>query len=233
MLLELILATIVTSGSAAEQEPGVDAEAAGPIAVRARFLEEVRACGVTPAFEPDLRMETSSAIITYRWEPRAVLIARWDELPEAFQGLVAQWAASAAPTETPREFFGNTFQDTGVAHEMGHWLQHQAGRHLTLSRWDAEVEANRIGIAFAELRDGPEATARRAERFGWLLQMPYAAPEGVDIEENFNTNYPALANDPVAYGWYQGAIIRAALDERTQGDFCDLVRLNAPPPTAE
>lgn len=229
MWLTLVLAGLLTAGGPIARNSEPDVEARGPLAVKMRFLAEVRACGVTPAFEPDLRMETTPVIITYRSAPRSVLVARWGELPESFHGMIAQWAASTAPEETPQTFFQNGFQDIGVAHELGHWLQHQSGRSHGLSEWDSEVEANRIGIAFARLRDGPEVTAHRMERFGWLLTLPYQPPQGRDLVDYFNTEYATLTRDPVAYGWFQGSIIKSALDLGREEGFCDLVRLNAPP----
>lgn len=228
MWLHLFLAGLLAAGVPLVQNSANDAEAQGPLAVKARFLEEVRACGVTPAYEPDLRMETTPQIIAYRWGQRAVLVSRWNELPAPVRGFMTNWGANGAPDETPQVFFATTFQDIGVAHELGHWLQHQSGRHEALSKWDLELEANRIGIAFAERRDGHEAIERRLERFGWLMTLPYKPPEGRDPVEYFNTAYDALSRDPVGYGWYQAALARAAWEDHGENDFCDLVRLNAP-----
>ena len=232
MWLQLFLTGLLAASATADSLQD-DAEARGPLAVRTEFLDAVRACGVIPAYEPDLRMQTTSQIIAYHGDPRAVLVSRWSELPDPVQGLMATWAANTAPDETPQAFFQTMFQDMGVAHELGHWLQNQSGRYQTLSRWDTELEANRIGIAFAERRDGHASVARRIERFGWLMTVPYAPPADRDRIDYFNTDYAALSRDPVGYGWYQAALARAAWEDHGEDDFCDLVRLNAPPaPTA-
>lgn len=230
MWLHFVLTSLLTAGGGpVVRDAEADAEAQAPLVVEAQFLDAVQACGVTPAFKPDLRLETTPQIIAYRSGPRAVLVSRWSELPAPVRGFMTTWAANAAPDETPQVFFQSTFQDIGTAHELGHWLQHQSGRSLTLSRWDAEVEANRIGIAFAERRDGHDLTARRLERFDWLMALPYAPPEGRDRVEYFNSDYAALSRDPVGYGWYQAALVRVAWEDHAEGDFCDLVHLNAPP----
>ena len=53
-------------------------------------------------------------------------------------------------------------------------------------------------------------------------------PQGEDPHAYFEANYEKLSNDPAAYGWYQGAFMRAAWAEKDKADFCALV--NPPKP---
>ncbi len=97
-------------------------------------------------------------------------------------------------------------------------------------RWESEVEANRIAIAFWSL-DPAEAAQlpARIENFAVFLEaLPDPVPPGVSPRDYFNANYERLGDDAQAYGWYQGAFMRTAWNERAQTDFCSLVRLNAP-----
>ena len=57
------------------------------------------------------------------------------------------WAAEMGLV-SGRVLFETVFQRLGVAHEMGHWQQHLSRRFLSLDKWDTELEANRIAIAF-------------------------------------------------------------------------------------
>ena len=54
--------------------------------------------------------------------------------------------------------------------------------------------------------------------------LPDPVPAGQDPRAYFEANYEALGADPMAYGWYQGAFMRAAWADHGSAGFCDLVK---------
>lgn len=197
-------------------------------AVTGRFIARVRACGVTPAFLPTVAIESGVSLISYDYDRRTMIVSRWAELPEPVQGFMAAWAAQGTMSLAAEQHFGEVFNDLLVAHELGHWLAHLSGGwRFGADLWAGEVEANRIAIAFL-LVEGDEATAeRRIANFTTFLgSLPSPVPDGTSPAAHFNQNYQALGQDPAAYGWYQGAFMRTAWEERGATDFCQLVRRN-------
>lgn len=199
-------------------------------ALRDRFMAAVRACGITPPFDPSIIVDSHPSIIAYSFEARTAHLSRWAELPAPLQAMLEAWGADGPLGLSGEQQFADIFNSLLVPHELGHYLQHVSGRYRTLDLWEGEVEANRIAIAFWSL--DPAEAARlpdRIENFaGFLGKIPSPVPEGSQPRDYFNANYEALGQDAEAYGWYQGAFMRTAWEERDQTDFCDLVTLNAP-----
>jgi hypothetical protein len=210
------------------------AQAADPVqargdAIRDRFVAAVRECGVEPTFIPEVAIRTAPSLATYSSTDRTLYLSRFEELPPPIQGTMTAWAADGVLDLDAQGQFAEIFNTLVVPHELGHALQFMWGRHPTLDRWESETEANRIAIAYWRL--DPAEAERLPERIEnvtrFLGRLPSPVPEGRSARDHFNSDYWALVADPQAYGWYQGALMQTAWDQRDQSSFCDLVRINA------
>lgn len=212
------------------QERGADAVESQALDIRDRFVAAIESCGVKPAFGPGIVIRTHPGIVAYFKQDRSAHLSRWADLPPPVQRMVEAWAASGTAGLSGEAHFVQVFNGLLLPHELGHYLQHMSGRLDTLPRWESEIEANRIAIAFWSLEGtGSASLPERIENFSRFLEsLPRPVPAGVDLRDHFNANYDALGEDAAAYGWYQGTLMRKAWDERGQTDFCSLVRLNAP-----
>lgn len=212
------------------QATGPDAVERQALDIRDRFVKAIEACGIEPAFGPGIVMKTHPGVVAYFKQDRSAHLSRWADLPLPVQGMVEAWAASGTAGLDGEAHFVQVFNGLLLPHELGHYLQHMSGRLDTLPRWESEIEANRIAIAFWSLEGTDSASLpERIENFSRFLEsLPSPVPEGVDLRDHFNANYDTLGEDAAAYGWYQGTLMRRAWDERGQTDFCSLVRLNAP-----
>ena len=219
-----VLAAAQTSPAAAS-----DPLETSVVALATRFEDSYQGCGLEPLFSPRVAVETNPSLVSYDFASRTMRTARYEELPEPIQGLMSAWAEAAGAADGAA-LFGDIFNSLLVPHEMGHWTQHLSRRAITLDRWESEVEANRIALAFWRL--DPEDAARlpaRVEAFtGFLGQIPSPVPEGQEARDFFNANYDSL--DAMQYGWFQGAFMREAWERRDEADFCGLARLNTPAP---
>lgn len=226
LLLAALAVTLLGAASPAIAQPAPDPLQAKVTAIRDRFVEAVKACGVKPAFEPGVEILSTPAVIAYDGDKRRLEIGRFQTLPPPIQGFFAQWAAHDMPGRPPEELFDSLFNGFLVAHELGHWVDDQSDRALKLDHYQAELQANRFAIAFAAL--DPETAPRRAQvvgRFSFLGTLPDPVPAGEDHRAWFNANYAGLpGRDPIAYNWFQGELMRQAWAMRDQADFCALVK---------
>lgn len=229
-ILTIAVMATTFSGPVAGQTDARDAVEHLAVDIRDRFMAEVRRCGVAPTFEPGVVVKTHPLVVAYFQSDRAAHLSRWADMPPPIQGMIEAWAADGSLKLGGEAQFVEIFNSLLLPHELGHYLQDMSGRWGKLDRWESEVEANRIAIAFWSLKPGDAADLpNRIENFsGFLEKLPSPVPEGVQPRDYFNSNYERLGNDAEAYGWYQGAFMRAAWNEREQTDFCTLARLNAP-----
>lgn len=191
--------------------------------IGAQFVAAHSACGIRQEFLPDVKVKTQPSLISYDPGDRTVRVSRFGELPTEIQGLMAGWAEAAGMADG-RALFGDVFNSLLVPHELGHWMQHASGRLAVLQRWESELEANRIAIAYWQLDD---VTARmlpaRIEAFtGFLGRLPDPVPDGQDPKVFFNAKYEKL--DSVQYGWFQGVLMQEAWSMRDASSFCELAK---------
>ena len=195
--------------------------------IRDRFVAAIRACGATPAFIPGVTVATNPGLVSFEASDKSVHLSRWEELPPPTQELVTAWAKQGTMSLGPKEMFGEIFNSLLVAHELGHYLEAMSHRLRTLDYWTSETEANEIAIAFWSIDSGNEAPiAQRVANFDTFLgSLPSPVPQGDDPHAYFEKNYETLSNNAAAYGWYQGAFMRAAWATRHQRSFCDWVNI--------
>ncbi len=223
------LAALLLVGAMPANAQAVDPLQARGDAIRDGFVAAVRECGVEPTFIPRVAIRTAPALATYSSADRTLYLSRFEELPPPIQGTMTAWAADGVLGLDAKGQFAEIFNTLVVPHELGHAVQSMWGRHSTLDRWESETEANRIAIAFWRL--DPAEAERMPQRIEnvtrFLGRLPSPVPEGRTARDHFNSDYSSLLADPQAYGWYQGALMRNAWDQRDQSSFCDLIRLNA------
>lgn len=195
-------------------------------AIIARFDTALRACGVTPPYVPGVVVDSMPSLVSFYTDDRSVHQSRWAEMPAEMQGMMGGWAAAGTLGLTPEGQFAEIFNSLLVPHELGHFVASFDGRLEREDSWTNEVLANRIAIAFwAQDTAGGAPIADRVENFNvFLSKLPSPVPEGENPHAYFESNYQALSNDAAAYGWYQGAFMRAAWAERESAGFCDLVK---------
>lgn len=94
--------------------------------------------------------------------------------------------------------FAEIFNSLLLPHELGHYLQHLSGRSRKVDRWESEVEANRIAIAFWSLAPSDaEQLPKRIENFvGFLGQLPDPVPDGMQPRDYSTPTMNGLATMP-------------------------------------
>lgn len=191
-----------------------------------RFITEMRNCGVEPRYVPAVVVDSAPSIISFYEGDRAVHLTRWADAPSFVQDLVNAWAAAGTLGYTPEQQFAEIFNSLLIPHEMGHFAEIAGGRYDQADFWVGEVNANRIALAFWALDPVErERLPARIENYNaFLAALPNPVPEGEDPHAYFQANYERLSNDPAAYGWYQGAFMRAAWAQKDEADFCTLIR---------
>lgn len=208
--------------------PGaVDSVEQQALAIRDRFIGALRSCGVRPSFIPSVAVHYNPGIVSYTFADRTVHLTPWSELPAPLKGMMAGWAKAGTLGLDPENQFREIFDTFLVAHELGHYLQMMSGRKAQLDRWESEVEANRIAIAFwSRETGGGRSVATRVENITRFLgTFPNPVPEGTTPKDFFNTRYMQISSQPQVYGWFQGAFMRTAWAEHRNNDFCHFARL--------
>ena len=226
----LALASWALIGAQAGDDPAVIRSSH----VLSNFIASARACGLELNDPPTMVVTTDPGIIFYQSRDNTVNVSRWQDMPPPLQGFVTEWSKQGTLGLDAPEMFSEIFNSLLVAHELGHYLQGTAGRltgdHRTLDHWEAETEANEIAIAFwATVPESETSIADRVANFDRFLNaLPSPVPSGEDPHAYFEANYERLSSDPQAYGWYQGAFMRAAWANRAEHDFCGWTKANAP-----
>ena len=205
--------------------------------IRDRFVAAVRHCGIAPPFVPRVVVDTSSTIdVHYSSDDRSIHLTDWANLDANSRGAITAWAAQGTLGLGPEAMYREMFDSFIVPHELGHYLQGFSGRWRVLTHWQAELEANRIAVAFWSLQRGAEgdvaARIRNISRF--TDGLPNPVPAGEDAEAFFNRNYAAFERgeegplNPMNYSWFQARMMTTAHRERHANGFCRLVAINAP-----
>ena len=141
--------------------------------IRDRFVHAARECGATLPFIPKVVVDPSASIdVHYSSDDRSIHFTDWANLDAGSRGAITAWAAKGTFKLTPEAMYREMFNSFIAPHELGHYLQDISKRWEGMSGWNAELEANRIGIAFWSLQPGPEGKVEaRASRtsLGFLM----------------------------------------------------------------
>jgi len=225
VVVSLTASTLAAPASAQGSDPLV----AQTDSIIARFMTEMRNCGVEPAYEPGVVVDSTPSIVSFYDRDRAVHMSRWADTPSFVKELVNGWAAAGTLGYNPEQQFSEIFNSLLVPHELGHFVELSSGGYDQSDFWVGEVNANRIALAFWSIDPADrERLPARIENYNtFLAALPNPVPEGEDPHAYFQANYERLSNDPAAYGWYQGAFMRAAWAQKDEADFCTLIRQEA------
>jgi len=226
------LATVPSRAANARSEPTVLQIGES---IRDRFVAEARKCGAELPFEPHVVVDPNASIdVRYSLDDRTIHFTDWNNLDQNSQGAITAWAAKGTLGLSPEDMYREMFNSFIAPHELGHYLQQISGRWGSLTPWDAELEANRIGMAFWVLQPGDEGNveARVANITRFLDDIPSPVPADQDPISFFNANYGAFSAgkdgplNPMSYSWFQAEMMKTALREREANSFCSLVALN-------
>ena len=227
----LTLTSAANASAEVQIKPDPVADMASPLIQK--FETALKACGIEPGAMPGVVVDSEPSLVSFSHRDRSLHLSRWTEMPAPIQGMVAEWAAQGTLGLSPEDQFGEIFNSLLIPHELGHFVQMLDGRDRTLDNWSAEVDANRVAVAFWSLE--PADAARIAERVAnfndFLAALPSPVPAGEDPHAYFEANYERLGSDPAAYGWYQGAFMRTAWAQRQDATFCQLVKPGAASPS--
>jgi hypothetical protein len=198
--------------------------------VRDRFIAAIEACGVKPTYLPNVIANTPNDGIHYDDGDHAVHISRWSKLDPQVKDAMVGWAKQGKLGLDPERMWGEIFNEFLVAHELGHYLEYMSGTIGNLDNWQAEVDANRIALAFWALdNDAAKKLPTRVENYSaFLLSLPTPVPRGEDSRAYFGNHYEDLTKDLGAYGWYQGQFMNIAWKQPDHRSFCDWVHANQP-----
>ena len=203
--------------------------------IRDRFVAAARDCGATLPFVPAVVVDPTKSIdVHYSYDDRTVHFTEWANLDADSRAAITAWAAKGTFGLSPEGMYREMFDSFIAPHELGHYLQDVAKRWKGMSGWAAELEANRIGIAFWSLQPGPEGKveARVENITRFLDDVPSPVPAGDTAEAFFNRNYAAFSRgeegplNAMNYSWFQAQMFKRALRERGDHPFCKLVALN-------
>lgn len=228
------LIALVVSGGASAPSTAPSVKQIGET-IRDRFIRSARACGATLPFVPAVAVDPTRSIdVHYSFDDRTVHLTDWANLDAESRAAITAWSAKGTFGLPPEGMYREMFNSFIVPHELGHYLQDIAGRWKGMSRWNAELEANRIGIAFWALQRGPEGNVEaRVENITRFLDgVPSPVPAGDTPEAFLNRHYEAFSRgepgplNAMNYSWFQALMFKTALRERRQHPFCKLVALN-------
>ena len=191
-----------------------------------RFYDAVIACGYSPPFKPEIDVSRSPEPVHYDHARRAVVLTSYDLLEPARREAMERFAKAGTLGLSGRDQYVEVFNNLLVAHELGHWIQESIGRSLT--RWEAEFEANRMMVAF--WRDHPAvdpapSTEDRLNNF--VAQPPQMLAITRDLrpspEVYFNEHVAEIEAQPVQYAAFQKLMVRLAISESPRPTFSQTI----------
>lgn len=190
-----------------------------------RFYSAVKRCGARPPFKPTIKVAASDGIIHYDPPTGQLMLYAWPLVGGEMRTLSI--ARATLQHIDPREAYESVFNDLLVAHELGHWLQgFQPERRITAGvydNWFAEMNANRIMVAFWRMSETAQAAEKRLHAYlGADTANPVPPPPGMALEAFFTTQTMQIVKGN-GYGWYQGEMTRRAMAEKPAVRFCTLV----------
>jgi hypothetical protein len=181
------------------------------------------------AKSPQIRVETKPNLSSYHNAGRVIREARWQDLPHPLQTRFNLWASYTEDEPSGEQFFNFLFYRYFFVREMGHWLEFsvldnkRAQTYGNAHRWQSELEANRISVAWWREQD-PAYLAKVMKEFRAVRQqLPRPVPPGQDIESYFVHHYDELSKSPETYTWFQIELALSAADERPAMSFQQII----------
>ncbi len=155
----------------------------------------------------------------------AIHEGRYADLPPSVKAIFDNWAAFTRDQPSGNTLFDDMFYRFFFVHELGHWtieqmLDHRsdAGKAAVVdnvihNHWQAELECNRISVAWWREHDPAYLTKIVADFRKIQAGLPNPVPPGQDMQAFFAANYQKLGNDPQVYGWFLLQSVIRAYDE--------------------
>ncbi len=223
-----IAVTGVAHSAVARRDPILDQEKTLAAKVEAR--SHIDGFDLTKA--PEIRIDAGITLSFYdNGTGNVVHEAHWEKIPAPVQATFNQWAAYAGDEASGRQLFQHMFYRFFFVHELGHWLQDQvlrerhdemaqrAKKNSDSARWQYEIVANRISVAWWREHD-PAYLTKLVNDFRKIQgKLPNPIPRGEDARTFFTREYDKLAEDPNAYGWFQLQMVITAYDEQPVASF--------------
>lgn len=233
----LAFATLLTT-SAWSQEITPESKKVEVEAVVKKFVARASKLKIKNS-APEVKVQYTQAISSYFLSKteNSMTTTTVGQTPKPLQGMVNAWASIAKIKTadgkrelTGAEFFDELFGWFLIPHELGHYLQADKKPSLFEDRYESELWANRIAVAFLKEQRGNDARlARFGEGIARLADaIPNPVPAGADEKKYFGEHYEALVDSQVGYAWYQFKFMAKAVAERKKNPFDALVKVLLP-----
>lgn len=159
-------------------------------------------------FGPKVVIRPTPSLSYYDAKNDAITATWWGQLPP--DGKAFFFSLTDNDPQIIEQEFGMLFNWFYIPHELAHALQVKTGRTYK-SRperdwWQLELEANEMAFAYHRSKGNEKALEGLYQYAKKILSvMPNPVPEGYDIIEFFNENYPSENNpiNPAVYGYLQ------------------------------
>jgi hypothetical protein len=192
--------------------------------IEKQFRSEAHIPALKFSMEPAPVHINTTPMISYT-DDKGVHEARFDELPPPIQSLFDNWASHTSDQPSGSALFSDMFYKFFFVHELGHWVtggvleaRQDTGKQAAIkncwnNHWKAELETNRISVAWWREHD-PAFLAKLVADFRKIqAALPNPVPAGADMQTFFAANYEKLGQDPQAYGWFLLQSVILAYDE--------------------
>ena len=192
-------------------------------AVAEGFLDTAEGYASAPIPAPQIVVETTPSLIFYAGSDDGrsfVVVPRWEELGEG-QALFESWAEATGGAYDGRAFFEETFNWFLVVHELGHHLQARSDSGPR-SRWEEELQANEIAVAYFGSTDRARLDAFMAAVA--QVRDTLDVPEGAGDAAYFEREYDAIGEIPEVYGYFQFGFFLDAWSRIDELDLATIVR---------
>ena len=224
-LVRLQMSEPMRSVARAAPVPDTDPTLVALRTLAAQVEKKVHVPGYHDFDPPKVLLDAGSGISYFSYGDKVVHATRFDDLPAPMQGLWNQWSTYTQDEPNGAALFNDMFHRFFFVHELGHWMAGQViaglpesemsivGKNEAGHRWEREIAANRIAVAWYREQD-PQYLAKLVADFRKIqAHLPDPVPAGTDKKVYFTDNYQTLGADPIAYGWYQLQMVLLAYDE--------------------
>lgn len=185
------------------------------------FVRDVQQ--IKPGLVLDARavLNTQPALIFYNNQDHTVNLPLWRQVIEPQKQFFYKLAGSEAEG---KKVFGHLFNGFYLPHELGHALQHAAGKEPD-NGYDKEYFANTIAVLYwRKLGKQKELDASYRYARKYLRQLTNPVPAGMDEKVYLTTHYAELTLDPYQYGYFEFSQLIRIYEDKTLPDFDTYVK---------